>query len=98
MTITRLPPHTWRVRWWDFDGHHDYIGRHQHRRKKPLPPIERTRDFYSREQAQKFAASLRREDGAEILVQLVPRQRERRARPLQPLLPGAWPLQERHDK
>jgi hypothetical protein len=98
MTVTRLPSHSWRVRWWDFDGRHDWVGKYQGRRK-PLPPIEHTRNFYSRDAAEKFAASLRSEgDAADLVVQITSQLNTLRPRPQQPLLPGDWPRQQRHDK
>ncbi len=95
MTVTRLPSHTWRVKWWDFEGHHDWVGKYP-RRRKPLPPMERVRSFYSREAAEKFAASLRSAGADDDLVGQVSSQLNTlRPRPQQPLLPGDWPRQQR---
>jgi hypothetical protein len=95
---SQAEPANWRLIFWNFTGHHDWVGRRlvpKVRRK--APPPKQIRDFRSREAAQEFADNLRIEYGvdeiaATILDLSAPPPPPR---PQNQLLPGSWPYQSR---
>jgi hypothetical protein len=85
----------WRVLWWDWRNHHDWVGRRllKGAQVRPLPP-RRTQDFLSREGAEKFIAKLRRQvPEGDLVVQLVSLRQLLPPPPRDALLPGPRPLQ-----
>jgi hypothetical protein len=91
----------WRVQWWDWRGHHDFVGRSPPRRggnvrhaRKPAPK-RHAQDFLTRDGAAKFIRKLRREiPKDELIVQVVSLRELLPLPPPNEFLPGAWPLQE----
>jgi hypothetical protein len=98
-------PLQWRVIWEDWTNHHDWVGRMPQRRGSPLklhrkkPPPQQSREFDTREEAERFVAELRRVYGPEeIAAQIVSLRELLPPKPEQPKLSGAdWPLQRRPD-
>jgi hypothetical protein len=88
----------WRVEFWDFRDHHDYVGRRllDHRARRRPPPRKQVRDFVTREAATKFIATLQDEYGADEIAATIIDLTKRTApspRPQNQLLPGDWPLE-----
>jgi hypothetical protein len=85
------PSLPWRVYWWDFTGHHNWIGR----RPKRKQPQRHTCDFATREEAEAFVANLRTNE--EIVAQIKPTRETKPPQPQAAPLPGAsdWPPQRR---
>jgi len=85
------PSLPWRVYWWDFTGHHNWIGR----RPKRKQPQRHTCDFATREEAEAFVANLRTNE--EIVAQIKPmRELVTVAAPTPPFADvGFWPYQGR---
>jgi hypothetical protein len=93
----------WEVRWSDYRGFHDYVGRRPPKsggpkklRRKPPPPVQRHR-FNTREGAVEFVARLRAAIPLdELVVQIIDRRGPKSPLPAAtPLFPGDWPLQHR---
>ena len=95
----------YRLIFYDFRNHHDWIGRRpiklggvltKHRKK--LPPRQ-VRDFFTWEAAEQFIADLRHLAGKdEIAATIVDTNGPKPLPPpLDPMLPGDWPLQSRRD-
>jgi hypothetical protein len=86
----------WRVEWWDFTDHHDFVGRgarrYGHSYKKP-DPLKHAQDFYAREMAEAHVRKLRKQVPAgELLVRVIPVPKPRSLIVIeQSLLPGEWP-------
>jgi hypothetical protein len=90
----------WEVRWSDWRGHHDWIGRKPARRsvakaKRRKPPPVQHQLFESREGAEAFVAKLRTLIPTdELAVQVVDRHQPKPSSPAKtPLFPGVWPIQ-----
>jgi hypothetical protein len=92
-----------RVHWWDWRGHHDWIGPKAPKRgtttayRRKAKPPEQTRDFLTRQGAEDFVAKQRRDIPEDELVVEI---RSLRDQPTEPvpvplLLPGTWPYQRR---
>jgi hypothetical protein len=95
----------YRVIFYDFRDHHDWIGRRpikpggvltKHRKKLPRKQL---RDFFTLEAAKQFIADLRHLAGEdEIAATIVDTNTPKPPpKPLDPMLPGDWPLQSRRD-
>jgi hypothetical protein len=89
---------TYRVKWWIFEGHHDWVGPRQRRKRKRIqPPAQQTADFDRREDAEALRQDLRERWGDEAVVQIVAVNAPppRLPSPTQTRFPGAdgWPTQ-----
>lgn len=91
----------WAVHWWDWRGHHDWIG--QQRRRvgtlKPFrmkPPQRQIREFPDRATAENFVTELRQLiPPGELIAQVVGLPPPPVDPPIDQLLPGDWPLQRK---
>jgi hypothetical protein len=108
-TILPIPPSRkadWRVDFWDFTDHHDWIGRGSVRRGatykklRAKPPKKQSREFFTRDAAEQFCANLRADHGDEIAATIVDQRKPLRTSvpPQNEFLPGDWPLQLRDDR
>lgn len=90
------------VVFYDFRGHHDWIGRAPIKKggvltkhRKRWPPKQR-RDFFTREAAEMFIDNLRHDIGEDkVAATIIDLSAPKPPPPLDPMLPGDWPLQSR---
>jgi hypothetical protein len=90
----------WRVNFYDFRHHHDWVGPIQGKmglpsmkRRKKAPPEQR-REFRTREEAEWFVGSLRHDLGDDLAAQIVDLSTPPPPpTPRNQMLPGHWPRQ-----